>query len=552
MNAKTKIFIKAHSSFVAFILASALNAQTIISNVTYDTPGTHNVQTDIANVTVDPTVNKPAITVTNADMVFNLSYSSFDNVSRSWMPAGHNMNGSVLGVYATRDSAYNMLTDVALTIDNTSFTNNKGAATYQAFGTVWLRDLKAPVTISNSTFSGNTLTSVSQAWGGAIAGYGTEKTVIDKSTFEGNKVDANQLAYGGAIILTTSSSSGPGSLLSIDLDVSDSLFKGNQAKADGAAGGAIAKAGKSGGTVNITNTTFTNNVAIGTDYGYSSQFARGGAIYIKDSNINFVAKNNTHIVNTGNLTKIGDDGAAFSAGGGFLYSERGTPTGYININFDIEAGSSMTIGVRGKANEDSIATNNDKNAVLTKDGDGLLTVNGSMKEFFGALRIENGIMAVNGGLTATVVQILQDAVLALGDDVRVNDLFEAQTNSNVELFVNSKSDFVQVAMDSNSAIYIDPNAALTVTIADGFTYEAGDSYMLFLFDDYGFIDGSFDSVIVSSSDGRVIDSADYIINYIQTGLIQGIELLFLIPEPAEVAMLLGAFALAIAAYRRRK
>jgi len=560
MKTKSNITKKASFCLSTIVLATSLNAQTIHTPITYDTPGTHNVELHLSNVAVDPDENRAAVTVrqpsagATSDITFNLSDSSFDYVSRGWLSTQANLNGTVLSVVSSRDSDYNLLADVALTIDNTTFTNNSATAEYQAFGTVWLAKLATPVIIKNSTFSGNTLNAKGQVLGGAIVGSGTKDIIVSGSRFENNVASAEWYAKGGAIHVTTDLDTLPSSVVNppINLDVSNSVFIGNKARAEGAQGGAISKTGKAGGVLNITNTTFTNNEAIRLNYGFP-EYARGGAIVAFNSDVNFVVNNNTHILNTGNVVRNGDAGAAIASGGGFLFVGRESADfSGLKINFDIENGSSMTIGTRGKANEDSIATNGDKTYIMTKTGEGLLTVNGSMEYFYSSVHVEEGRMEINGGLTALDVVINEDAVLSFGEDARVNRAFVAEMNSELELYINNLSNYVQIAMDENGNIYIENDASLTIIIADDFNYAAGHSYMLFLFDEEGTITGSFDNVSVATSDGgRVISSDDYVINYLQDGDIQGIELLF-IPEPANIVAIFGLIAIAFALYRRRK
>lgn len=134
-------------------------------------------------------------------------------------------------------------------------------------------------------------------------------------------------------------------------------------------GGAIFATGNS--TLDITDTVFRNNVT-------SKQ---GGAIYLKDGNLNFrVTKNSVTPAISGNT----------SSEGGFLYSINSAAL------FDVDQNQHLQIGDSDYAGADTAMDSlyMDSTSSLTKRGEGEVRINSSMDNMLGIVRVESGTLSI--------------------------------------------------------------------------------------------------------------------------------------------------------------
>jgi len=161
------------------------------------------------------------------------------------------------GVDAGNGAAILAWNDVTLTVNNSTFTNNvagEGAA-------IWMDDNSTLIT-SNNLFKGNVAED-----GGAIWFDADTVGTLSGDTFVDNHADGDidmTDPEGGAIYMDYDF--GDQSLLTVE----DATFEGNTSVEDG---GAICV--QEADLVTVTNTTFTDNHAIGEDYS-----TEGGALYV--------------------------------------------------------------------------------------------------------------------------------------------------------------------------------------------------------------------------------------------------------------------------------
>ncbi len=297
------------------------------------------------------------------------------------------------------------------TISSASFTENNaylGGAIYN----------ERKMTILDSTFTGNTAieddseSDLPSGRGGAIYNYG--KMTIANTTFANNSAD-EYYSYGGAI---HNSKYG-------EMVISDSEFSGNEAKdGDGYGsghGGAISNGTVStniGGTITISDTTFTGNKTHGTNGSPDA----GGAIFNHAGTIKI-----TNAIFTNNETV----GSATGSGGA-IYNE-GLPTvdGVMEISKSSFSGNRSSFG--GAINNDDILTLTD----VTFDGNQAHRdyateeyggIGGAIyNNYFGKTTIINGLFTNNSSV-GNGGAIYNRGEISFSD----NNVFEGNTANNVK------------------------------------------------------------------------------------------------------------------------
>ena len=196
-----------------------------------------------------------------------------------------------------------------LTITGSTFSNNTayGNATAQSANGLGgaISSTSGSVTVTNSTFSGNNAQGIIQSGrGGALYNTGSSIMTVTNSTLSGNIATSSTTpAYGGAI----DNNGGT-------LNVTNSTFSGNTARnfsnGNEGRGGAIAS---DSGTATVTNSTLSGNTAQG------SGSAIGGAIYVSGTSNTAGTLNLTNSTLSGNTVT-----APTSVGGGIFRGINGT------------------------------------------------------------------------------------------------------------------------------------------------------------------------------------------------------------------------------------
>lgn len=233
---------------------------------------------------------------------------------------------------------------------------------------------------------------------------------ITNSKFINNKLEGNSKdgIYGG--IFRAMNTSDPNQ----QVTVKNSIFDGNSAVATQnntwALGGVMML---KGGTTTLENVEFDNNKIIGA--GEIVQVG-GGAIYLDavrnsgvtkpDGDADLIIKATQDMAYTGNTIKSGDNGSKWydtygglaQSKGGFLFIDRDAEVG-----FDVADGKTLTIGNKNDAdvNADTIASIIPKAdgtvdfAVIEKTGTGTLTINSSLNDYYGSIKVSGGTLNVD-------------------------------------------------------------------------------------------------------------------------------------------------------------
>ncbi len=332
---------------------------------------------------------------------------------------------------------YGMIYGNTVNVDASEFTGNKissvseveGVGTSLYGGLIGAKNLS----ITGSKFVGNEAAQTSSGatglniYGGLLWSSTGKTLTIKSSEFSGNKSVASCGITGGVIFEN-------GGIT----EISDTSFNGNSAIAQGykSRGGAVANYN---GVMTLNNVSFDGNYA---ETASSTEFAQGGALYArnysdgKSTTLNNVVFSNNSVKNgmggaifvegsnitinaTQNAIMSGNvamdrEGNVSDANGGFLYLENYNGTRPASAAFNIGQDATYIVG-SGISGYDSIASG-DSSAVITKDGLGSLTVNGSMDYFTGTLNVNEGVMNANSGLGASAISIASGAIL----EVRVN------------------------------------------------------------------------------------------------------------------------------------
>lgn len=307
------------------------------------------------------------------------------------------------------------LTGVA-TINNSTFIDNTATNYYSAFGGAVVNysgsanaiEYDSTLTITNSTFTNNTATSTATsalaatAYGGAAgntaaaSSTGLAKAIltVNNSSFSGNKTFSSapgdltttmSRALGGAICNSVAeSSTGP---TNNTTNINYCSFTNNSTTAVGTAssnyvygyGGAVYNIG---GTINVLNSSFTNN----------SASTEGGAIYSKTGTLNIVANN-------GGITSFSGNTANGVSEAVYLDS---------NSNMNLNAGSNSAVIFNDKIS--SVAMANSIN--INKAGDGA-----AGNPLVGAPT--NGNVVFNNTVSNSTIN-MYNGVMTLGQDNFIN------------------------------------------------------------------------------------------------------------------------------------
>ena len=433
--------------------------------------------------------------------------------------------------------------------DSSTFSNN--TLTSGVNESIYGGIMGGNVTLNNTSFSGNSIThyysGTKAIYGGIV--YLSSEGQITGGEFVNNQVKSEYHIAGGIVGLNTHSTS---------LTLNGTLFSENSVsvygqKAYKARGGAIAnynkvavinsatfvnntlstdsaEAGQGGAAIysrNISSSSYTT--IVDTTFTGNRANTTGGAIVLEGGNITISAKTKS-IVNTGNVA-TNASGVATDALGGFMYMGNYNNQYASKATFDVASGLSITIG-DGTAKQDSIA--GDSSSIINKVGAGALIVNGSMEYYKGVLNVNEGSMAVNSVLGASDIVVASGATLTLGDNADIIlygcsiTLAEGATlalGANSNIIVNLEEDFT----GTTSLFNIADGAVLT---------QDGESVSL---------SGLEDNITVTYN-GVELDESRWSIDATTGQLVANVA----VPEPAEWAMILGALALGIAIYRRRK
>ncbi len=332
---------------------------------------------------------------------------------------------------------YGMVNGVTVNVKDAMFMGNKvssvseveGVGTSLYGGLIGAKNLS----ITGSLFASNEASQISSGatglniYGGILWSSSGRTLTINSSEFIGNKAVADCGITGGVLFENGGTT-----------EISDTIFFGNSAVAQGykSRGGALANYN---GVMTLNNVTFDLNYA---ESASATEFAQGGALYARnyadgkstvlndvDFSCNsvkngmggaiFVEGSNISINATQNAVMAGNyamdkDGVSSDANGGFLYLENYDGARPASATFNIDQNVTYIIG-SGVAGYDSIASG-DSSAVITKEGAGSLTVNGSTDYFTGALNVNGGVMNANNGLGASAISIASGALL----EVRIN------------------------------------------------------------------------------------------------------------------------------------
>ena len=289
--------------------------------------------------------------------------------------------------------------------------------------------------------------------------------------------------------------------------VSNSVFQGNVASVNKnqtwALGGAIMI---KGATTTFTDVEFTNNKVVGT--GDKVQVG-GGAVYVDavrnkdvvkpEGNANVTFKVTKDMAYTGNTIQAGDNGQTWydtygglaQSKGGFLFIDRDA-----EVKFDVDSNATLTIGNSSStdANEDTIASvipyvGNDVDfAKIVKTGDGALTINSSLNDYYGLLDVNAGILTVNKDWNLhNKLTIAENANVNL-KNINLEKLFDKITSYDTN--INNQKEYTvkeaygsittaegsvlnagNVVMKDGTSI----NAAGEVNISTGLTLEGNDA-----------------------------------------------------------------------------
>ena len=264
--------------------------------------------------------------------------------------------------------------------------------------------------------------------------------------------------------------------------VNNTVFNGNISSVNKnntwALGGAIMI---KGATTTFTDVDFDNNKIIGE--GDAVQVG-GGAVYVDavrnkdvvkpEGNANVTFKVTKDMAYTGNTIQAGDNGQNWydtygglaQSKGGFLFIDRDA-----EVAFDIQNNATLTIGNVNASdnNEDTIASvipyvGNDVDfAKIVKIGDGTLTINSSLNDYYGLLDINAGTLNVNKDWT-----VRNAVTLASGANVNLTDV----TLDKISGTINSYNSSITAQKD-----YTVKEAVGSITTAEGSVFNAGNVVM---------------------------------------------------------------------------
>lgn len=290
-------------------------------------------------------------------------------------------------------------------------------------------------------------------------------------------------------------------------EIINSEISGNALKADGAQGGAAYFCSHT--TDSTQNTVLIdggsihdNSVSYENSGEYTGQGVLGGAVFVKGSEATFKdveiynnsAKGNNAVgmggaiyvdstINTQNthfgvvtfeitkdLTYYGNTvsgvqnpssdtyGSYANTAGGFMYLDRGA-----SANFNISSGATLTIGKEGETDEnvDTIASaikgesSSYEENIITKTGEGTLTVNSTLNNYHGTLQVKEGTMNVTQSWnTSGEVTVADGAVLNLAGTTTL----ETQSGK-IEVFDNQGNKHEITLPTKNAELSVEEGAS---------------------------------------------------------------------------------------------
>lgn len=427
-----------------------------------------------------------------------------------------------------------------LVVSNSKFLNNTAATSN---GSVYSSIMEGKnIEVSGSEFIGNSA-SMNAASGNFMV-YGVVSSVrganvatFDNVKFDSNSASSSYRVQGGVLQVSAGGT----------LNITNSSFTNNTAEAQNKArGGAIENYN---GVLNIADTVFENNSVSNSTVLGTLRGAFGGAIYTSESNaittltdVSFIGnsankgyggavcveggstlnlKVQKNAVFSGNYA-TNSSGEKVDASGGFLYMTESS-----KVNFDVSEGAVLTVG-DGTAGYDSFAATKSSNSVITKIGAGEMVVNSSMTNYKSDLNVNEGSMTVNGGLGANVLTVASGASFVSTGAFDIGTL-AVSSNGKISLAEGSTFDVLQINYESELS---DGDIFSISDICDG---ELTESIVC--------------SVIENGAQYKLFDKngVEWEAHYQDGSLFVGN-----IPEPSACAAIIGAIALAFAAYRRRK
>ena len=241
------------------------------------------------NLTIDAK-NAPGLTISgnNKYRVFDIKWDQNSNPTQVTLRYLTIINGKTTG--SGEDGAGAGIRTAALSklvVENSKFKNNY--ANGEGGGALW-GGWKSTVTVTNSQFEGNQTSANSPRGGGAIAVTAEGSLTVTGSTFTQNKS-----SIGGAI-----------NTLLGGLSVKNSTFTKNNSTRGGGAiyvdGASLKDNGKTSGTIEISNSRFDANTAVG----------EGGAMMLFVYDADQIIMENSTIINNKALA----DAQGFALGGG--------------------------------------------------------------------------------------------------------------------------------------------------------------------------------------------------------------------------------------------
>ena len=352
------------------------------------------------------------------------------------------INGGTLSGF--QNTVMDLTGITATTITDTTFKGNSVGPVIKASGSLKLDNASFD---SNSAGTYNDDKSVKDRVNGGAIQFTSDDRITGTASFIGNKTTGN----GGALGNTDGRATAPATDSTIDL--TNSVFSGNDAKIGG---GAVYLQGQN---AKFTDTVFTNNTAA----------AYGGAIRANGGSVEFVVTKGQNLAYTGNTTGTTDNASKYYQHhtGGFLYLQSGA-----TAEFDVAVDATLTIGMAGSSDgADSIASlyETSKVPTITKTGAGSLIVNSDMSGFVGNLNVSEGSMVIAGGIGSyDVAQQLyvntQSGTKNGATNVTVGGEQDKDASLNVgDLLVNG--DFT-VEVKANGAFSAGDVTVDTVTYAD--------------------------------------------------------------------------------------
>lgn len=251
---------------------AAATADTIVFDSSFNTPRTITLATRIE---ISPAASVDTLTITGPGAnLLTIRSSSEENVGIFQNGANNgsadttSISGITFGQGTAPNPGRSILSFGNLNISNCVFTNNRAFDINQPGASIQHANSNASLNVDNSVFTGNT-TFGGSSNGGAISTSGT--ATITNSTFTSNTSGSGgaiasfgSLSVTGCTFTNNTAGFGGGGILSesgvtpVSATITNSTFTGNLSNGGGGGGGIR----HSGGTMNISGLTFTNNTSV--------------------------------------------------------------------------------------------------------------------------------------------------------------------------------------------------------------------------------------------------------------------------------------------------